>query len=275
MGKHWVIAIGISQYQWLTQLPYAANDTNVFSSWFRNSSSVGRVYHLADTCSEVIVDGGAALPGQPTYANIKQFLQLRFSTPFLEPDDVLWFLFSGHGLQFVDRDYLMCADSNPMQADQTAIAVNDLVSCLKRGGTEQIVLLLDACHTQAQPFGQGFGTDPEGAIVIFGSHYGQVSQGIDQVQQGLFTYAFLETLRSVNSTRSDNLEELYSGLCNQMTHLSGNYALAPQTPRLRIPASLTLNSISTPQPDDRSIEILAPLLAKQRMEELTLKSMLW
>lgn len=275
MGKHWVIAIGINQYQWLPQLPYAANDTNAFSSWFRNSLSIGRVYHLADICSEVIVDGGAALPGQPTYANIKQFLQLRFSTPFLEPDDVLWFLFSGHGLQFVDRDYLMCADSEPMQAEQTAIAINDLVSCLKRGGTEKIVLLLDACHSQVQPFGQGFGTDPEDVIAIFGSHFGQMSQQIDQIQQGVFTYALLESLRSLNSTRTDHLEELYSALCNQMTYLCEKYALTPQTPRLRVPSSLVPASISTPQFDDRSIEILAPLLAKQRMEELTLKSMPW
>ncbi|MDX2228142.1 MAG: caspase family protein [Leptolyngbyaceae cyanobacterium bins.349] len=265
MARLWAIAVGVHRYQALQPLPHAEQDANMFSQRLRVAASVAQVYCFADQAPDLILDGGASLSSQPTFTNLTQFLQLRFSTPFLEPDDILCFLFSGHGLQFANQDYLMFLDSDPACADQTALSVDDLVFCLKRSGTANIVLLLDACHTEYQQFGQGFGTDPKDVITIFGANYGQCSRVIPNLQQGSFTQALLEGWRSLSHFDQKHWGHLYHYIRVRLPTLNRQFGQPHQAPRLRVDPPLVIESIPLPKLREEIVEPSTPLITKQRM----------
>lgn len=275
MGKHWIIAISINQYQWLESIPSAANDVAAFLQCLTHATPVGEIYQFSDVAGAIVVDGGAVLSGAPTVANIKQFLQLRFSTPFLEPEDTLWFFFSGHGLQCANRDYLMCADSDPLQVEATAIAIDDWVSCFQRSGTPQIVLLLDACRTPTQPFGQGFGTDPEGVITMFASDFGQLSQTLPDLAQGAFTAALCRGLMAAEAKQLHNLQQLSEHIQADLLNLVAQAGLPPQTLRLQMPSDVAIATISLPAIKTPFSDLPPLLLAKMRAEEVQMKMTYW
>ena len=51
-------------------------------------------------------------------------LRQLFDKPFMEAGDNFWFFFSGHGIRYADRDYLMPCDGDPEDIENTAIAIN-------------------------------------------------------------------------------------------------------------------------------------------------------
>ncbi|MDX2240096.1 MAG: caspase family protein [Leptolyngbyaceae cyanobacterium bins.302] len=275
MASFWAIAVGIHQYQTLNPLPYAELDAKVFSQRLRFAAGVTQVYCLTDTSPDLILDGGACLSSSPTLANLKQFLQLRFSTPFLEPEDTLCFFFSGHGLQFAHQDYLMCADSDPTCAASTAIAVEDLVTCLRRSGTANIMLLLDACHTDFQKFGQGFGTDPKNVITLFSADFHQTSNAIPALRQGAFTHALLEGWQTLSQFENQHWGHLYQDLHDRLPDLNRRYHQSPQVPRLKVDPPLAIEAIPLPNLTATPTELPAPLVAQQLMQETTMKLSYW
>jgi hypothetical protein len=206
-----------------------------------------QIYYFTDDSLETVLDGGVSIPTQPTFANLKQFLEVRFSTPFLRPEDTLWFFFSGHGLHYANRDYLIPSDGIPEVADRTGIEVDGLVDCLRRSGTNNIVLILDACHTNDQKFGQGFGTDPEGAITLFASNFDQISHEVDELNHGLFTYVLLEGFQLLGGYKTATLEHLYLYLSDRLPKINRHFQKPIQIPRIHVDSSLSLDSISIPQ----------------------------
>lgn len=276
MTTHWAIAIGIDQYLQMDFLPTAKQDAVMFRSLFLSQQSYNQVYCFADVDLDNVLDGGAIISSEPTFANLKEFLQLRFAAPFLDPEDVLWFFFSGHGLQFANRDYLLLSDSNPEDPEHTAIAIEDLVSCLQRSGTANIVLLLDACHTEYQSFGQGFGADPVGVITMFAADYHQMTQSIDELNHGSFTYALLEGMRALNETNNPNLQQLYQYLRDRVPQLNRQYAKPFQVPRLQEDAATPSHLIPIPPVSDQEEELLQSILVQQHLEEVSMGNLpLW
>ncbi|MGQ9870100.1 hypothetical protein [Leptodesmis sp.] len=92
----------------------------------------------------------------------------------------------------------MPADGHPDFADSTALSIDSITQYLQNSGTEKIVLVLDACHTETQQFGQGFGTDPSGVITLFSSDYGQISRKLDGLKHGSFTCTLLDGLQTLS-----------------------------------------------------------------------------
>ncbi|MFN6539109.1 MAG: caspase family protein [Nostoc sp. EkiNYC01] len=60
--------------------------------------------------------------------------------------DNFWFFFSGHGIRYADRDYLMPCDDDPEDIENTVIAINFVTERLRRCGADNVVLILDACR---------------------------------------------------------------------------------------------------------------------------------
>ncbi|MBF2026329.1 MAG: caspase family protein [Oscillatoriales cyanobacterium C42_A2020_001] len=247
MASHWAIAVGINHYLQMESLPYAKQDANAVRNALLQSSTVQQVCYFADDSQNMTLDEGITILTHPTFSNLKQFLQVRFANPFLSPEDTLWFFFSGHGLHYANRDYLLPSDADPENPENTAIAVENLVECLRRCGTSKIVLLIDACHTKTQKFGQGFGTDPEGVITLFASDYNQLSQSIPALQQGAFTVALLEGFQSLSRYKNANLEHLYLYLRDRLPKLSLQHGQPIQIPRLRQDLALSPETISIPR----------------------------
>jgi uncharacterized caspase-like protein len=250
MASRWAIAIGIHQYARMVPLPYAKVDATAVRNFLLREAKFDQVYYFAAGAPAAIVDGGVMLATEPTLANLQRFLEVRFALPFLNPEDILWFFFSGHGLHFGNRDYLLPSDAEPEVAETTAIAIDDLVHYLKRSGTANIVLFLDACHTEEQKFGQGFGTDPEGVTTIFATAFNQTSQAIAALNQGAFTYALLGGFH-LSRYYGGSLRHLYNYLYERLPQLTLRYGDRPQFPRLHTDPARPPEAIQMPFPRKR------------------------
>jgi Caspase domain len=246
MAGHWAIVVGVSEYLSMEPLPYAKRDAQALQDFLVQHMKFDRVFHFADDSAEATLDEGITISTQPTFANLKHFFQMRFAVPFLEPDDTLWFFFSGHGLNYGNQDYLLPSDADPEQAETTAIAIDDIVECLKCSGSNNIVLLMDACHTEKQKFGQGFGTDPTGVVAFFASDYNQTAAQIPSVGMGVFTYGLIEGLRALTDFRNATLEHLHLYLRDRLPKLTRQYSLPDQTPRLHVEAPQAIETIPIP-----------------------------
>jgi Caspase domain len=248
MASHWAIVIGVSEYIGMEPLPYAKRDAHAMQKFFTEDVKFDQVFYFTDESPDITLAEGITLSTQPTFTDLKYFFQTRFATPFLQPDDTLWLFFSGHGWHYGNQDYLLPSDANPEQPESTAIAIDDIADCLKNSGTERIVMLLDACHTKEQQFGQGFGTDPEGVITLFATDYNQIAAEVPPLLGiGMFTYVLLEGLRALTDFRNANLDHLYLYLRDRLPKLTHQYNLPTQSVRLHSDPSFSLAAIAIPQ----------------------------
>jgi hypothetical protein len=262
MGSHWAIAVGISQYNYIESLRYAHQDAESIRNFLSQHTAFEQVYYFSDTSPDATLNEGVTIPTKPTLANLKRFLQIRFATPFLKPEDTLWFFFSGHGLHYANQDYLLPLDADPENAEAGAIPVDDLAECLKRSGTNRVVLILDACHTQEQKFGQGFGTDPIGVTTLFGSSFNQTSSEVEALEHGSFTYALLTGLEYLVSYRNVTLEHLVLYLSDLLPKLNHQYGKPPQSPRIHAEAPFAPDIIPIPPTASRK-PLLQRLMSRQ------------
>jgi hypothetical protein len=142
----------------------------------------------------------------------KRFLNAQFEEPLLKPEDNLWFFFAGHGKRFIDQDYLMFLDSDPID-QTTAISVDYVTQRLRRCGADNVVLLIDACRDEGDRSGLGVGTqEHKGVITFYSCAPNQKSWEIDELQHGSFTYSLLEGLRiqgEANCATVERLEQHY------------------------------------------------------------------
>ncbi|MBW4692994.1 MAG: caspase family protein [Lyngbya sp. HA4199-MV5] len=231
MAKKWAIVIGISQYQSLQSLPYAERDAQTMRNFLVREAGFDQVYYLTDRSPAIVLEG-VSISTQPTVANLKRFLELRFAAPFLKQGDTLWFFFSGYGLQYASADYLLPSDAELDAVETTAITVDALADCLSHSGTNNIVLFLDACRTEEQKFGQGFGTDPSGVTSLFSTALGETTQSLEAFQLGAFTYVLLEGLRLKCSKTNSTIVQLFQYASDRLPQVNRRYNKPPQTPRL-------------------------------------------
>ena len=195
MAKNWAIAIGINQYDYLQPLNYAKRDAQLMQEFLGNEAGFEQIFFFSDDSPNV--DGKSTRPNR---ANLRQvFLEL-FNKPFMEAGDNFWFFFSGHGIRYADRDYLMPCDGDPEDIENTAIAINFVTERLRRCGADNVVLILDACRNEGKKTGEGIGRQTaqearqQGVISIFSCIPQEFSYEIEALQQGAFTTALLEGL---------------------------------------------------------------------------------
>lgn len=257
MAKNWAIVIGISQYQSLQTLRYAERDAQAVRDFLVQEAGFDQVYYFTDRSPKIVLEG-VSISTQPTVANLRRFLELRFAAPFLRQGDTLWFFFSGYGLQYADADYLLPSDGEPEAAETTAITVDALADCLSRSGTAHIVLFLDACRTEEQKFGQGFGTDPSGVASIFSTALGETTQELEAFQLGAFTHVLLEGMRLKISKPDATLAQLFQYLCDRLPQINLSYSKPAQSPRLSANAYITPEALVLPHVRSRTVSRQQP-----------------
>ncbi|MHC5735972.1 SUMF1/EgtB/PvdO family nonheme iron enzyme [Nostoc sp.] len=195
MAKNWAIAIGINQYDYLQPLNYAKRDALLMQEFLGNEAGFERIFFFSDDSPEL-----AGKSTRPTRTNLLRVLRQLFEKPFMGAGDNFWFFFSGHGIRYADRDYLMPCDGDPEDIENTAIAINFVSERLRRCGADNVVLILDACRNEGKKTGEGIGRQTteearqQGIISIFSCIPQQYSYEIDALQQGAFTTALLEGL---------------------------------------------------------------------------------
>ena len=250
MAKKWAIVIGINQYKRLQPLRFAERDAKAVQAFLLNETGFDQVYYFSDRSPEIVLEG-VSIDTQPTVANLQRFLELRFAAPFLKQGDTLWVFFSGYGLQYANADYLMPSDAEPEAADTTAITVDALADYLSRSGTDQIVLFLDACRTEDQKFGQGFGTDPKGVVSIFSTSLGETAQEFEAVELSAFTHVLLEGLQLKGSKPGATVAQLFDYVHDRLPQINLSHSKPTQLPRLSANAPAAPETMLLPQPITR------------------------
>jgi uncharacterized caspase-like protein len=232
MGRNWAITIGINGYRNLQKLRYAERDAESVRNYFSQELCFEQVYHFSDDSPPIPQDYGAEIDSCPTYATLRRFLRVRFERAFLHAGDNLWFFFAGHGARHEDRDYIMPIDGDPGDVEGTAIPLYYVTERLRRCGADNVILLVDACRSESgRRDGVGVGEEKQqGVITLFSCSPRESSYEIDELQQGAFTYALLESLRIQGEGNCATVERLYQRLHYRVPELSQQYQRPRQTP---------------------------------------------
>ena len=72
MAKNWAIAIGINQYENLSNLKYAVRDAELMKNWFEDEARFDKVYLFTDS-SPQITDADQPYNSQPNRATLRRF----------------------------------------------------------------------------------------------------------------------------------------------------------------------------------------------------------
>ncbi|NER94485.1 MAG: SUMF1/EgtB/PvdO family nonheme iron enzyme [Symploca sp. SIO1B1] len=227
----WALVIGINNYHRLRSLKYAERDAALVQDFFAQEAKFQKIFYYSDNSPEFIAPDGSSQNTQPTYANLRSFLLDFFAKPRLKSGDNFWFFFSGHGIRHQGRDYLMPCDVHPRDVDATAIPVNYITERLRRCGADNVVLLLDACRNEGSKSGLGIGMERhQGVITISSCAPSETSYEIEEIEQGAFTYALLESLRIQGEGNCATVERLYNRLRYRVTEINDYYGKTRQTP---------------------------------------------
>ena len=204
--------------------------------------------------------------------------------------DNFWLFFSGHGIRYADRDYLLLSDSDPECIEETAIPVSYLSERIKRCGADNVLLIFDAARGQGSRGSSGIGERFEsrdsfpsvspsakvaqksqsdfqqGLITIFSCSPYELSYEIESLQHGAFTYALLEGLRLQGERNCATVERLSNYLSYRVPELNRQYDKPRQTPYviveplskahlILLPKYATLSDIATLKNDAYRAEL--------------------
>lgn len=228
---NWALVVGINKYDRLRSLDYAEPDAALMRDFFQNEARFEQLFYFSDTSPDFDAPDGSRQSTRPTYANLRSFLRDFFEESYLQAGDNFWFFFSGHGIRHQDRDYLMPCDANPRDVEYTAISISYVTERLRRCGADNVVLLLDACRNEGERSGLGIGEEKQqGVITICSCSPREKSYEIEQIGQGAFTYALLESLRIQGEGNCATVERLYQRLRYRVTEINRSYNKPEQTP---------------------------------------------
>jgi uncharacterized caspase-like protein/uncharacterized protein YoxC len=255
MGQNYAIVIGINQYDNLGRLKYAKSDAQAMQRWFCESG-FEEVYYFAEDAPPISAPTGNLFLAEPSLGKIKNFLDRRFGSAFLQPSDNLWFFFAGHGKRHGEQDYLMLADSNPRQVADTALEIDALSAKFRSSGAGNVILFLDACRNDGGRDGLGIGTQIHpGVITFYACSPGEESFEIDEIASGAFTHALLKGLQVHGEGNCATVERLHNYLKAKVPLLAQKYKSHQQTPSLRLDPETKLDVILLPR-EARSSDVV-------------------
>ncbi|MBW4483559.1 MAG: caspase family protein [Tildeniella torsiva UHER 1998/13D] len=200
MASHWPVIVGINQYQSLQPLMYAQFDALELRDFLVNEVGLPAQYcSLLTDISAVVYEGAAA----PTREVLLQ--RLAQSCDRAGSEDTVWFFFSGYGVQWQGKDYLLPIDADPNRIEQTGILVETLLNQLAQGNQRQAIVMLDMNRPQSAlspaPGGGHLGDQTLalakslGIPLVLSCQPDQFSQETLAVRHGLFTEALIEGMR--------------------------------------------------------------------------------
>ncbi|MGB3650979.1 MAG: caspase family protein [Rivularia sp. (in: cyanobacteria)] len=228
MAKLWAIAIGINQYQYFQPLGYAQADAEGIRDFLVQQPGWTNEQCLLMTDTSVPMGDKST---KPTKNNILQLLEDLAASSW-QPEDKVWFFFSGYGVSYEGQDYLMPIEGDSQRIRQTAIEMRQLMQTLQVAGLE-VLLILD--------FNRAFGMKTDSSIgletielakelqisTILSCQPEQFSHESSELGHGFFTAALLEALRYGNI---NNLAGLESYLSDRTPELCQHHWRPSQNP---------------------------------------------
>ncbi|MBV1850916.1 Hsp70 family protein [Catellatospora tritici] len=228
------IVVGCSSYEDpdIAPLRFAARD----------AQAVARV--LRDSCDVpaerlVLMHDEAADPWlRPTKSNIlRQLVRARDLTA----DGILYFFFSGHGIQSRSgTQFLLPLDCVSDEIEDTALPFDRVVQHLGRADAPHTVLMLDACRNVVEGGKSAGGAGqvdiaalcPSGVVSLCSCQPGRVSYEAEALQSGIFSAALCEALSDIGRCRT--VHELDTYLARRVPELAVAHGKPRQTPFSRV-----------------------------------------
>ena len=198
MSNYWLIAVGINQYQYQPPLNYAQADAQALWNFL-----VGKAGFMPDHCL-LLTDTSPFINGKPTYPS-RENIQLWIdwlSKQALQQGDQVWLFFSGYGLKSDGQDYLMPIDGNAENIAATGIPMRSIYESLKASTAATQLVLLDI-NRNSSVSGSGLVGSQTVELAreleiptVLSCQPNQAAYEASDLQQGLFTAALLEGLRT-------------------------------------------------------------------------------
>ncbi|MEH2250784.1 caspase family protein [Nostoc sp.] len=234
MANYWAIAIGINQYQLFQPLSCAQADAEALEEFLATEAGFVPKHCLVMTDTSPPIGNRSTYP---TKENILLLLEDLAATSW-QPEDYLWFFFSGYGVNYKGKDYLMPAEGSPELVQETGIELRSLMQSLQFAEVN-VLLILD--------INRAFGTQADAPVgeetielaqelqlaTILSCQPEQFSHESSELGHGFFTAALLEALRSGNGS---NLADLESYLSLLMPKLCQHHWRPVQNPAIIIPS---------------------------------------
>ncbi|WP_066375746.1 caspase family protein [Anabaena sp. CA = ATCC 33047] len=235
MANYWAIAIGINQYQLFQPLLCAKADAEALKEFLVEQAG------FVPQRSLLMTDTSPPIGDRSTYPTKDNILLLveDLAAACWQPQDYLWLFFSGYGVNYEGRDYLMPVDADPKQVAQTGIELRSLMQSLQLANLN-VLLLLDINRAVGTiddiPLGKEtleLAKELQLATIL-SCEPAQFSQESRELGHGLFTAALLAALRSGYGS---NLEDLQKHLSIITPELSQHYWRPTQNPVVVLPAT--------------------------------------
>ena len=231
VGEKHAFVVGVSEYLQVPHLKFGAKDATDIADALQ---TVG----FDEEHIVVLHDQAELLPQRHVI-----FDQLGGLNSTLEPDDVLLFYFSGHGMMEKNSDYLLPIEASSRALRNTAVAFQDAVDHLMASGSKNVVMFVDACRDELKT-GKGvqsiganaksvINSVDDGGIAAFFScqdHERSYEIDSDEIKQSAFTYCLLEAIRN---REIRTVDETAAFLASEVKNLNGRFDLNPQKPYLR------------------------------------------
>ena len=134
-GTRWAICIGINDYEDRTiiDLKKARNDAKELGKVLKEYGQFDRVYIMTD-------DLNPRDENYPKLMNIRR--KLDFLKGFIEPEDLVLFSFSGHGIANSEGEgFLVTADSYRQNFQGSSLKVKEIIQWLKQVKVKKSLLL--------------------------------------------------------------------------------------------------------------------------------------
>ncbi len=196
-GKRWAICIGINDYEELgiVDLEKAQNDAHAIGVVLQEQGQFDQVYIMTD-------DLNPRDNNYPDLRNIER--KLDFLEGFIEPEDLVIFFFSGHGISNDNGEgYLIVADTYPEDAYSSSLPIDTVITWLNNIGVTKSLLLIDACRETFEQ-GKSLSTDglreeffemSEVAATFYSTESGWFSYEDHESDYGVFTRFLVEGLK--------------------------------------------------------------------------------
>ncbi|MEJ1932577.1 caspase family protein [Nostoc sp. NIES-2111] len=233
MANYWAIAIGVNQYHLFQPLRCAQADAEALKDFL-----IQQAGFLTQQCL-LMTDTSAPVEDRPTYPTKDHILLWLedLAAVCWQPEDHLWFFFSGYGVNHNGRDYLMPVEGDPKFVEETGIEVRSLMQSLQLANLN-VLLIFDINRASGS-----LGETPVGQEIIelaqelqlatiLSCQPDQFSQESRELGHGIFTGALLSALRSGYGSDLTQLEQHLSGLTPE---LSQHYWRPTQNPVAVIP----------------------------------------
>lgn len=230
--RTWVLLVGVADYPNFPKLTYTVNDVDKVFAFYRSDEG-GNVpeYNPKNP------DRGGIIKltnEQATRRNI--YNALATISEQADSSDLIVFYFAGHGMEgaFLPYDYNGATQENRVEHSMVGTLLNDSKAKFK-------LCVADACHSgsffmtykEYQENGnkmpemtmrtlsarermnliyQAFGRSKGGFAIIMSSASEEISLEAHKLQQGVFSYCFIQALRGFADTDGDNIvsvSELY------------------------------------------------------------------